>query len=178
MADDATIEQTEQQHEDGGKSGFTPPATQKDLDHIITERVQRERAKYGDYEDLKGKAAQLATIEQANLSEVEKTAQKIAAAETQVAQIPAKVADSLRTHLIALHEINAEDAELFLTATDPELLLKQVQRLAGREAEAKGETAPGPRPDLTQSSTRDPAAKGTPEADFANFLGAQLGVKP
>ena len=136
MADDATIEPTEQ-HEDGGKSGFTPPATQKDLDHIITERVQRERAKYGDYEDLKGKAAQLATIEQANLSEVEKTAQKIAAAETQVAQIPAKVADSLRTHLVALHEINAEDAELFLTATDPELLLKQVQRLTGRESDRK-----------------------------------------
>ena len=137
MADDAKIEPIEQQHEDGGKSGFTPPATQKDLDHIITERVQRERAKYADYEDLKGKAAQLATIEQANLSEVEKTAQKIAAAETQVAQIPAKVADSLRTHLIALHEINAEDAELFLTATDPELLLKQVQRLTGRESDRK-----------------------------------------
>ena len=135
MADDATTEPIEQPT-DGGKSGFTPPATQKDLDHIITERVQRERAKYADYEDLKGKAAQLATIEQANLSEVEKTAQKIAAAETQVAQIPAKVADALRTHLIALHKIPAERAELFLTASDPELLLRQVAGLMAGDADS------------------------------------------
>src|SRR5450756_734287 len=147
-----TIEPTEQPTE-GGKSGYTPPATQKDLDHIITERVQRERAKYVDYEDLKGKAAQLATIEQANLSEVEKTAQKIAAAETQVAQIPAKVAGCLRSHLIALHEINAEDAELFLTATDPELLLKQVQRLTGRESDRKKKGNVVPREGSTPSSS-------------------------
>ncbi|HZL05210.1 MAG TPA: hypothetical protein VFE45_07290 [Coriobacteriia bacterium] len=144
---------------DGGNSGYTPPATQKDLDHIITERVQRERAKYGDYEDLKGKAAQLATIEQANLSEVEKTAQKIAAAETQVAQIPAKVADSLRTHLIALHEINAEDAELFLTATDPELLLKQVQRLTGRESDRKKHGAYVPREGATTTTVEGEAVE-------------------
>lgn len=33
---------------------------------------------------------------------------------------------------MALHEIDAEDAELFLTADEPELLLKQVTRLLGQ----------------------------------------------
>jgi hypothetical protein len=38
-------------------SGFTPPASQDELNKIISERVARERAKFADYTDLKGKAA-------------------------------------------------------------------------------------------------------------------------
>jgi len=37
---------------------WTPPATQEDLDRIITERLNRERAKYADYDELKSKAAE------------------------------------------------------------------------------------------------------------------------
>jgi len=36
-----------------------------------------------------------------------------------------------------LHSIEADDAELFLTANDPALLLKQVERLVGRAGESK-----------------------------------------
>ena len=130
-------QQNEQQNDGGSTSGFTPPATQQDLNRIITERVNRERAKFGDYEDLKGKAAKFDALEASNLTESEKTAQRLSAADAEVAKVPAKVADALRTHLIALHEIDADDAELFLTANDPELLLKQVQRLIGRAGESK-----------------------------------------
>jgi hypothetical protein len=138
MSDPIDAPGNAQQQDDGGdKSGYTPPASQEELNRIISERVAREKAKFADYGDLKAKAARLDQIEQANLSEAEKVAQKIADAEAAVAQVPAKVADALRAHLVALHEINAEDAELFLTATDPELLLKQVQRLIGREADRK-----------------------------------------
>ena len=35
---------------------YTPPATQADLDRIISERLTRDRAKYADYADLKRKA--------------------------------------------------------------------------------------------------------------------------
>jgi hypothetical protein len=51
---------------------YTPPGSQADLDRMISERVARERAKYGDYNDLKAKAARLDQIEQANASETEK----------------------------------------------------------------------------------------------------------
>lgn len=39
-----------------GGSTYNPPATQADLDRIIENRLQRERAKYADYNDLKDKA--------------------------------------------------------------------------------------------------------------------------
>lgn len=154
-----------EQPNEGGNSGYTPPATQEELNRIISERVAREKAKYADYGDLKGKAARLAEIEQANLSETEKTAARIAAADAAVAQVPAQVAGALRTHLIGLHEINAEDAELFLTATDPELLLKQVERLVGREADRKNKGPRVPREGhITTPGSDDPARS------FANEL--------
>ena len=37
---------------------FTPITTQEEFDSRISERLQRERAKYSDYEDLKNKAEQ------------------------------------------------------------------------------------------------------------------------
>lgn len=56
---------------------------------------------------------------------------RASAAEAEAATVPAKVAESLKAHLVARHEIAAEDAELFLTAADPDLLIKQVDRLLG-----------------------------------------------
>lgn len=121
MSESAPEGTSEQPNDGGNTSGFTPPASQVELNRIISERVSRERAKYADYEDLKSKAAQIA---EAN--------EKAAQAEVSVAEIPAKVAGVLRDHLVALHGIEKDDADLFLTANDPELLLKQVQRLVGR----------------------------------------------
>ncbi len=46
--------QQQKQGADGG--GYTPPASQADLDRIINDRLARERAKYSDYTDLKKKA--------------------------------------------------------------------------------------------------------------------------
>lgn len=129
MSENASEQQGEQQN-DGGNSGFTPPATQQELNRIITERVNRERAKFGDYEDLKGKAARLTELEQANLTEAEKSAQRITAAEAEVAKVPAKVADALRDSIIALGII-PEDKKVLLTASDPESLLAQVKAIQG-----------------------------------------------
>lgn len=42
-----------------GNGGYTPPATQADLDRIIENRLQRERAKYADYDQLKADSAKL-----------------------------------------------------------------------------------------------------------------------
>jgi len=137
MSENAPEGQSEQHNDGGDKGGFTPPASQADFDRIISERVTRERAKYADHADLKAKAAKFDALEAANLTESEKTANRLAAADAEVATVPAKVADALRTHLVALHEIDADDAELFLTANDPELLLKQVQRLVGRAGDSK-----------------------------------------
>lgn len=141
-----TEQTVETQPTEGGEtSGYTPPATQQDLDRIITERVKRVESKFADVKDARAKAAEYDKLVEANKSEAQKAQERITAAEAEVASIPAKVSAALRDHLVALHEINAEDAELFLTATDPELLLKQVSRLTGRESTRKkqGNHVPG-----------------------------------
>lgn len=95
-------------------------------------REQEKRAK-----DNAAAAKRLAEYEESQKTETEKAADRIAKAEAEVASVPAKVAGALREHLVALHGIEQDDAELFLTATDPDLLLKQVTRLVGQSDKRK-----------------------------------------
>lgn len=136
----ATEQQGEQQAEGGSTSGFTPPATQQELNRMISERVSRERAKFADYDDLRGKAAEYAKLQEATKSETEKAAERLAAADAAVAKVPQLVAEQLRAALVELHSISDEDAELFLTAADPALLRRQVDRLVAQRAEQAGTT--------------------------------------
>jgi hypothetical protein len=92
-------------------------------------REQESRAKAN-----KLAADELAVIKDAQKTEAEKVADRIRKADEEVASVPVKVTEALKAHLIGLHQINDEDAELFLTATNPDLLLKQVARLTARDA--------------------------------------------
>ena len=105
--------------------------TQEQVNTFLAE----QKRKIGDVKELKAAAAELATIKDAQKSIEQRSADRLAEADAQIATIPAKVSESLRAHLVALHKIPAEDAELFLTASDPEVLLKQVERLMARGAE-------------------------------------------
>lgn len=111
-------------------------------------REQEKRAK-----DNADAAKRLAEFEDAQKTEAEKAAERVTKAEAEVAGIPSKVAESLRTHLVDLHQIDKDDAELFLTATEPDLLLKQVTRLLGQSDKRKqnGNHVPreGNHPNLT-----------------------------
>lgn len=128
--------------EGGTPGGDTPPAdefkaitTQADLDKAIGERLTRERAKFADYKDLKAKATKLDEIEQANQSESEKTAKRIADLETELSN---QRRDSTRLKIASAHGItDADDIDLFLTGNDEETLTKQAKRLADRTAEKK-----------------------------------------
>ena len=115
-------------------------------------REQEKRAK----ENAEA-AKRLAELEDANKSEIDKAMDRVTKAEAEVASVPAKVADALRAHLVALHEIPADDAELFLTANDPDLLLKQVTRLVGRDVQRKKQGNHVPREGNTSSAADTPA---------------------
>ena len=121
---------------DASTSTDTPDAQPKPSETVDfwkqKAREQEKRAK-----DNAAAAQRLAALEDAQKSETEKAAERIAKAEAEVASVPAKVAEALREHLVALHEIDKDDAELFLTATEPELLLKQVTRLIGQSDKRK-----------------------------------------
>ena len=97
-------------------TGTTETFTQADVDRIVRERVQRERAKYADYDALKAKAEGAKTVED-RLAEMEK---RTAAAE----------ASALRSDVAARHGISAEDRDLLLTGTDAETLEAQAKRIA------------------------------------------------
>lgn len=132
---------------------FTPITTQAELDKLIGPRLERERGKFADYDDLKTKAAEFDKLADANKSEIEKANEKAAQAQAEVAKVPSLVSEALRSHLVSIHSIDADKADLFLTATDPELLLRQVQALVGTEADRKknGNRAPreGQEPDTS-----------------------------
>ena len=93
-------------------------------------REQEKRAK-----ENAGAAKRLTEIEDSQKTEAEKTADRLAKADAEVTSVPSKVADALREHLVALHEIDPDDAELFLTGSEPDLLLKQVTRLLAQKGE-------------------------------------------
>ena len=148
MAEETTTEQEHETPKDGKAADFRPIESQDDLNRIIGERLDRERAKYADYDDLKAKAERFDEIEDANKTEIEKARERVKAVEDELGMVPAKVTDALRAHLVALHEISDDDADLFLTASDPETMLRQVDRLV-----ARSEPKPrAPRPNAAQTS--------------------------
>lgn len=145
--------------EGGNNSGETPAAdefkpitSQEDLNRIISERIKRVEGKYADYKDVKAKAARLDEIEQANQSEAEKTAKRIADLETELNN---QRRDSLRLTVATKHGItDADDIDLFLTGTDEETLTRQAKRLADREADRKRQGNVAPKEGTNASHSR------------------------
>src|SRR5690242_1505507 len=157
--------------EGGNTSGETPAAdefkaitSQDDLNKVINDRLQRERAKYADYKDLKAKAAKLDEFEQANQTEAEKAAKRIAELEAELGHTRR---DSLRLKIATEHGItDADDIDLFLTGTDEETLTKQAKRLADREADRKKQGNRVPREGATPTSGSNNDERETVNALF------------
>jgi hypothetical protein len=125
MADEAQSP-TPEGAEDGKGGAETPtpetPAegktfTQGDLDRIVEDRLKRERAKFGDYKDLKQKADKLAELEQANKTETEKLAERLSGTEKERDEALAKLT---RFEVAAEKKLPAELAEL-LTGNKEEM---------------------------------------------------------
>lgn len=131
-------------------NAFKPITSQEDLNEALKERLNRERSKFADYDTLKTKAEQFDQLEAANKSEIERAADKAAAAER---ERDAAKAEALRWKVAAKHGISDEDADLFLTGTDEETLTKQAERLSERVTDRKKQGNHVPREGTTP---RDP----------------------
>lgn len=118
----------------GEQQGFTPPATQEELNRIIDTRLDRERKKYANYDELKSKAEQFDQLSESKKSDEQKTNERITALESELAA--AKFAAD-RARIQARYSISDDDADLFLTATDAEKLEAQAKALADRVADRK-----------------------------------------
>lgn len=142
--------------EGGNTSGETPAAdefkpitSQEDFEKALGKRLERERAKYADYADLKSKAARLDELEEANKTEQQKLADRLAEAEKSAERART---EALRFKIASKFGVSDEDADLFLTGTDEETLTRQAERLAARSDEAGKPRAPKPDPNQGRPS--------------------------
>lgn len=81
------------EHNEQSQAGkeFTAITSQEDFDKAIQARIARERAKIpADYDDLKAKAVKLAEIEEANKTNEQKAADRLAAAEKRAVELEVK----------------------------------------------------------------------------------------
>lgn len=68
--------------------------TQAELDAIISDRLKREREKYGDYDALREKATRLDEIEEASKTELQKATERAEKLESELTQL--KKAEEIR----------------------------------------------------------------------------------
>jgi hypothetical protein len=90
-----TVNQETTTQKTEGTSTEQKTFTQEEMNRIVAERVQREKAKYADYESLKEKAAKFDENEEASKTELQKATEKAEKLEAELKSI--KEADAVRT---------------------------------------------------------------------------------
>jgi hypothetical protein len=163
MSEETTTEPTTTQEQQQGEPADAPlgEAGKKALD---AERAARKAAEKSAA-DLK---AELDKLSRANESLVEKAQREATEAKEAAAKA---TADALRLRVAAKHGISDEDADLFLTGTDEDVLTRQAERLTARNAEASSPRSPRPDPNQGRSPAGGP--KSTADS-FADFFRAKL----
>lgn len=175
-----STEDTTTDAQGGNDSGETPTAndfkpitSQQELNAALKDRLDRERSKFKDYNDLKAKAAKLDEIEQANLSEIEKANGRITTAEKD--RDTAKQ-EALRVRKAVQYGLSLDVADEFLTGTDEDTLDAQAKRLSDLMAEKANAEADRRKkhPIVSKEGTSTNAATTTEDDDrefVRNFFG-------
>lgn len=167
-----------------GSSATEPQAEtrmvpQSDVDRIVAERLQRERAKYADYGDLKKAAAKLAEVEERSKTDSERAVEQ--ARREAAAEAEARVAERftgllLRSTVLARATASFEDPEDALTvdldglsvnddgSVDTDEVDRRLADLLARKPHWKkagarfGDVGAGPR-DVAEPIPTDPMAR-------------------
>ena len=137
MSDDITADAGEHTDE-SNEEAFRPPATQEELDRIIQGRLDRERKRFADYDDIKAKATKYAELEEANKTESQKTAERLAAAEKRAAELEVK---ALRSEVAAAKGVpsallTGSTQEELEAAADALIAFRGEQKSAGPSSSA------------------------------------------
>ena len=129
---------------------------QAEIDEIVVKRVARVKKQYGDYEDMKKKAAKLDEIEAANKSELEKLTE-------QNQKLAAQLAEREHAALIQAacikHGVPADYMDL-ITGADEESIDKAAEKVA-KLASASVKPPKGP----SGTEGQHPQGHGTPSID-------------
>ena len=115
----------EQQQDDGGKPDRT--FTQDDLDKAVRDRLNREKAKFSDYDDLKAKADQLDQLTAAQKTAEQRAADDLAKAQKAAADA---LAEAVRYKAAGKAGIDPESDDFALIGSgDEETVMTRAARL-------------------------------------------------
>ena len=148
---------------------FEAITSQEQLNAVLADRLKRERAKYGDYNDLKAKAARLDEIEQAAKSDLEKATEANAKL---TAELEALKLNQLRTEIAVSKGLDPASAR-FLTGTTRE----QIEADADDLVKLTGSTPPEPRPARSPESGTRPR-RGTSPSQTRSRLRRPPATRP
>lgn len=144
----------------GTNAGFTPPATQEDLDKIISDRLARERAKYADYDEVKAKAKAHDEYVASQKTETERLAEALEAEKRRVAEL---TTESLRNRVAAEKGVPAA----LLSGETEEALVASAEALIAFRADQE-KTPRGPH---VPNEGRTPGNLDDPNAQALSVLG-------
>lgn len=169
MAEEATptAEKPEQKDAPKQQEGESKTFTQEDLDKIVQDRIQRERAKYSNYDDLKQKAAKFDEIEEASASELDKAQGKVTKAEERASKAEARL---LRYEVAQEKEVPASLVPL-LTAVSREELEAQADLIVSNAKPAdQGQSEKNDQQDWDGGARERVEESRPPEAAHGDFL--------
>ena len=150
---DATAEAGEQ-----NQDSFKAPQSQEELDRIIQKRLERERARFQDYDALKEKALKFDELEESKKSELEKANQRAQQLEQELEQ--ARLT-ALRSEVAATKGVPAN----LLTGSNQE----ELEAAADALLEFRGEVKQVPQSSAFKDVSGEPV-KGDTASQFADFF--------
>lgn len=142
---------------------FDPITSQEEFDKRLTSRLNRERAKFADYDALKAKSAKLDELEAANKSELERLAERAEAAEKRAA---AAEFESLRASVASAKGVPAANLS---GNTREELEAVADELIAWRDQNSSPKPKP-PVKDLKSGTTGTDTPDRDPKAAAAEAL--------
>lgn len=163
MSDDITADAGEHTEQTAADESFKAPASQEELDRIIQGRLDRERKRFADYDELKKAADRLSEIESANKTEAEKAAARADAAEKRAAELEAK---ALRAEVAASKGV---PVSLLTGGTQEELEAAADALIAFR-----GEQKPAGPSSSSLNRVNSNTVKGSTGDQFADFFTSKL----
>jgi hypothetical protein len=143
---------------------FTPITSQQELDQALKTRLERERAKFKDYNDLKAKAAEFDKVAEAQKSDLQRQVERAEAAEKEAAE------------LRSAREIEGWKAQVSKKTGVPANVLRgsTLDELEDHAASLKS-LLPEPRPGRVPSEGRTvTTGSGDPAQQLASILSQQL----
>lgn len=142
--------------------------TQSEVNAIVADRLNRERAKFQDYDALRQKAEQLDKIEEANKTELQKATEKATALEAELSAM--KKNEEIRTLRDKVAKENGIPAELLSGSTEEECMAQAKALIAFRESSSNTGY-----PSVRDGGEIHNTNKGTTRQQFADWANKAFG---